>query len=852
MIFNTKLMSKWWVMLVLLPAFALCVACGDDPTGNDDPAGEDDPTEEPGTKPDEKPDEEYEDIKVVGGKVRFYLKEKENSTRTSTGLSKRDWAKSNVIVNGKSYGVLLTDEETPRPYVEVNESGSYSATLVTSESNKWYGSSTYSDIKLPYSQFRHTAANTIKSFPMYASYSKETGNKLIFNDGFALVMLKLKGSAKISSVKVENPAGGVIAGISNFIPSKGYYTINKGMNFAVLNCTNNGDFVKLSSSKATNFWVMVAAGNYSQGLKITICDSGHLAMFCTTEAINLKAGDVHVIEKDYSPDADLAFFEGFDNFVWGGDLMNGEEGIGFAPTADKMGIESGMDLTGYEDAFTEVTYDNPGTGFIQSNTWADVNGKTVGESHQMSESYIKSRNIVDVRCMFRTQEHPGYIAVGAGNTFRGILTTPRALGMKSIGQMKVTIRFALQVGFTGNLLTNAVDGGVITAATLNGKAIELSESNLKYETVSSILTTPNKTLVIPSKIADKKDWNTLELIINGATSGTCIYIADESSSSGVHGVYIDSIEARQIDEWGKKDGTLRVMLWNILCGMWCDQHNNYDNFVAWVKKYDPDVCIWCESESLYHDAPAVSSLKEGEKFLPNGWASLCTRYGHTYTAIGGNRDGFPQTVTSKYKISTVKRITDTDKSGKPVSHGAGHFTIEVNGKKINIVTLHMWPQGYAYGVNGTANQEADKANNGGDYYRQHEMQYIVNNTVNLPANAGEELWIFGGDTNARSRHDSWYYSYAQDSPAYLTHDVVLNQTNLKDAISDYYPRNYFMSSTYASARIDILYLSPKMFDRIENSIMLIDDWNAPHKDGNVRDYYAPSDHRPVLIDFNMN
>ena len=164
----------------------------------------------------------------------------------------------------------------------------------------------------------------------------------------------------------------------------------------------------------------------------------------------------------------------------------------------------------------------------------------------------------------------------------------------------------------------------------------------------------------------------------------------------------------------------------------------------------------------------------------------------------------------------------------------------------------MWPQAYGFGISGTANQDASAARNEGHIYREHEMQYIVNQTVNNPANANEEYWIFGGDTNSRSRLDAWYHKYADDFIGLTTHDVVRNQTNLKDVICDYYPRNYFFSSTYASARIDFLYVSPKIFDRIENSIMLIDEWCRPRKDGNVRDYQSPSDHRPVLIDLNMN
>ena len=189
---------------------------------------------------------------------------------------------------------------------------------------------------------------------MYASYSKETGNKLIFNDGFAMVVVKLKGSAKISSVKVENPLGKAISGIASFMPSKGYFTVNKGFDFVAMNCTNKGEFVALTSTKESYFRLMIAPGNYTEGLKVTICDADRGAMFVATEALNLSAGDVHTIAADYTCDKDLIFYEGFDNFVWGGDVMKGEAGFGFSPTAETMGVASGAELTGYEDAFTEV------------------------------------------------------------------------------------------------------------------------------------------------------------------------------------------------------------------------------------------------------------------------------------------------------------------------------------------------------------------------------------------------------------------------------------------------------------------------------------------------------------------
>ena len=845
MIFDFKTMRRIFAMLVVMPMFALCVACEKGPA---EEQGGKEPTEEPNEKPNGG-DDKYEDIKVVDGKVRFYLSEKENSTRTATNMTARDWAKSSVIMNGKTYAVALTEGENPRPYVEVDEATNYNLSLITASSSKWYGGSTYADVKLTHSQIYHNAISNIKSFPMYGSYSKETGNKLIFNDGFAMVMLKLKGAAKISSVKVEDPSGKTIAGVASFMPSKGHYTMSKGFNFAVLNCTNKGEFVQLSESKNSNFRLMIAPGNYPEGLKVTVCDSQRGAMFVTTEPLNLSAGDVHVIDRAYACDPEIAFYEGFDNFVWGGDVMKGDAGFGFSPTADAIGIDGGTALTGYEDAFAEVAYNNPGSGFIQPNVWDQVSGKTVGEAHQMSESYVASRNIGDWLYMYRVQEFPGYIGSGvATSKGRGMINMPQAACMKGIGDVKLRMRFALQAGFSGNLEFSIAYGGVIKSATINGKAVAFTADNLQYRSETSTAKfTIDGSFLVNSSATAAGQWNELEVLISGATDGTKLNFQNGAQSGANLGIYVDEIEFRKVKDW--KDGSnLRVLYWNIQNGMISDQHNNYDNFVAWVKKWDPDICIWCESETIYKDK---SGSGTSSKYLPDGWAQLCTRYGHTYAAVGGNRDNYPQTITSKYPIKTVKRITDTDQKDRPVSHGAGHFTIEVHGKKINFVTLHMWPQQYGFGV-ATADRDASAAAKEGDHYRKHEMQYIVDQTVNLAANSGEEYWVLGGDTNSHSRTDDWYRKLSTSDPTKLiTHDVVLNQTNLKDVVNhrDCYGEK---GNVWFRSRIDILYASPKMFDCITNSIMLMDSWADEmgawewHKD-----FRDPSDHTPVLVDFKL-
>lgn len=821
---------------ILLSVFTF-VMCGEDPTtgnGNDDNgpnnAGDSD---------------SYEDIKVVDGKVRFYLSEHENSPRAASGMSARNWTTSKVVVNGKEYEIQFTDEQEPRPFADVDASisGRYDAILLALTSSQWYENSAYSDVRLSHAQSFHMMSAHIRSFPMYASYSKEHGNKLIFNDGFAMIVLKLKGSAKISSVKVASPDGKAIAGLVNFMPSKGAFTIKKGFDFAVLNTTNKGNFVQLDAAKATTFRVMIAPANYAEGLNITICDSKRGAMMLTTPALNLDAGDVHSIEQEYSCEEGLVFYEDFDNFVWGGDVMDGEKGFGFSPTADEVDIDSGTALTGYETAFHEVAYDVPGTGFIQPNAWTSVSDKSVGESHQMSDSYVASRNIADMVYMFRTQEHPGYIAVGAATQDRGIFQTSIFKRVKTIARTKIIVDFALQPAFDGELLLQILDGGVIESASINGSPIELSAANLSYRYNVSICNIKKEQVEIPATLTAPKEWNRLELTVNGVTDGSKLYIADNISAKGVHGIYIDRIEVREIEEWGKKSGTVRVLLWNILAGMWCDQHNNYDNFVEWVKKYDPDICIWCESETIYYDNPSKETMPEGERYLPKHWGELAARFGHNYAEVGGNRDNYSQTLTSKYPITVVNRITDTNVKGNPISHGAGHFTINLNGKKLNIVTLHMWPMAYALGTS-TSNTE-------GDQYRAFEMQYIVDNTVNHSNYAGEEYWLMAGDTNAHSPLDSWYYGYEDDDTRLLTHKIVRNQTNLKDVIGDRYPANHFMESYPTHNRIDFIYVSPAMFGRIDNGITIIDEWCRPRRNGNVRNWYAPADHRPLLVDFVM-
>lgn len=75
---------------------------------------------------------------------------------------------------------------------------------------------------------------------------------------------------------------------------------------------------------------MLAPGDYPSGLKITISDSEHRAMEHTLTTAQLTAGKATSVTLKYAPDADLVFYESFDNFVWGGNIMGGQESTGYA------------------------------------------------------------------------------------------------------------------------------------------------------------------------------------------------------------------------------------------------------------------------------------------------------------------------------------------------------------------------------------------------------------------------------------------------------------------------------------------------------------------------------------------
>lgn len=299
-----------------------------------------------------------------------------------------------------------------------------------------------------------------------------------------------------------------------------------------------------------------------------------------------------------------------------------------------------------------------------------------------------------------------------------------------------------------------------------------------------------------------------------------------------------------------KGKELKLLYWNIQNGMWSDQGNGYDGFVKFVKDLDPDICVWCEAESRYVTDSAVKMQMPEDQYLPWNWDILAARYGHRYTLICGKRDTFPQVITSKYPLKIVRRVTGNG-DDIIVVHGAGWAKVDLGREgELNIVTLHTWPQRYAYMAE---DRKASAAEQGGDVFRSREIQYICEQTIATVPGAEKQNWLMTGDFNAISSIDNYHYEMDTSDKAFLVHDYVRNNTPYIDVIERFYP-DEFCKSTLSGKRIDFVYVTPALFDKIITARHLYEGFAESRRDPRGKDvgnFCHPSDHYPILVTFKL-
>ncbi len=295
-----------------------------------------------------------------------------------------------------------------------------------------------------------------------------------------------------------------------------------------------------------------------------------------------------------------------------------------------------------------------------------------------------------------------------------------------------------------------------------------------------------------------------------------------------------------------KTQEIKILYWNIQNGMWADQGDDYDNFVEFVKSEDPDICVWAEAESRYRTGTMEKMAGSEETYLPWNWDLLARRYGHDYTLVCGKRDTFPQVITSKYPLRIVKRVTG-DGDDIVVVHGAGWAQVDLGDAQLNVVTVHTWPQKYSYLAE---DQKASAAEQGGDVFRSTDMKNICEQTILSQEGAEDELWMMLGDFNARSSIDNQHYQMDPSDKAFLLHDYIRAYTPYVDLIEKQYPGS-FEHSTNNGKRIDFIYMTPKLYDKVTGSATIREGYPKSERLEGMSNFCTPSDHYPIVVTLNL-
>lgn len=298
----------------------------------------------------------------------------------------------------------------------------------------------------------------------------------------------------------------------------------------------------------------------------------------------------------------------------------------------------------------------------------------------------------------------------------------------------------------------------------------------------------------------------------------------------------------------KPENNLRVLYWNIQNGMWDGQRDNYDRFVNWVSNQNPDICVWCEGGSYLLTESSKTSPKD-ERYLPAGWPELARRYGHEYVFVSGVRDPFPQIVTSRFPIDTIGRFIGSSPDSVVV-HGSGWAKVKVKDKDINFITVHLQPQSYWRYIPDEKKEESSR-NYGGEMYRKMEMEWIFNHTVNTVGSPENDLWVLLGDFNARSRKDNFKYKWSLSDPRFTVHKYIEEVAPyFYDVVAEMFPE-IFCPSHSGNSRIDYVYVTKPLLKAVRKVIATPDEYTEPVSAG-VAKYKRPSDHMPIIVDFNLD
>lgn len=248
---------------------------------------------------------------------------------------------------------------------------------------------------------------------------------------------------------------------------------------------------------------------------------------------------------------------------------------------------------------------------------------------------------------------------------------------------------------------------------------------------------------------------------------------------------------------------MRLISYNILEGMKMDTTKGKQEFVAWIKSYDPD----------------IMALEECNKFTQASLEEMAHAYGHPY-AVLLKTTGYPTAITSKYPIVDVQKVTDN------MTHGFIICKI----KDLNVIVLHLNPHKYKK--------------------RREEIQVVLKTIAAAPS---QKKWMVMGDFNSLSPLDSAVHiknkllehlqQQEQKNPILETlidHkqlDYQVQQSILDYGLKD---TGHYKdpSGQYKGTRIDYIYVSKDLLPDVTTTHFIFDAFTAHH-----------SDHHPVIMEF---
>ncbi len=817
---------------------------------------------------------------IEGEKIRLYLGVDEDAEDSRTSLSEISvvWSENDrVLVNGALYNVAY--DENGAPYLDVLHAndGSYVAYYPGDYAQF---TSAPQHFKLNPMQFYVENSFGPDANPMCATINMAVVSEkptLKFKSMCGVLALNISGDAEIESIYVEDQTGAIVSGTFTYDASAQKLvepTFSAATQVArpgvVLNCIGtDGRGVQLSGA-GTMFYIVMPARTYASGLKIRICDTENKCMTIdsrTSRTIHMGS-ILFTPEIKYAPAANCVFEEHFDLMVWGGDYMGGgAKGRGFTPLA--ANTPATTSVTGYERTLYISTYTYPGTEFMSTS-----NTDYTEFAHQMSESYLRSRGVYSCPWLLRVDERPGYIGVGARANGCGRYRTAPFATLSGASKVAVEFRMSFTAGAEVALDAILRNAGYISEAYVDGVEIAVTSDRYQYtystdEQTGKLTGVAKFTLKcadvgVPKTVAVTKNWHTVKLVVNDAYADTALefYPSVEEPIAKL-GFFVDDIVVTKIKD--QSGDMLKVLSYNIQNGMWADQGNNYDNFVAFVNKHAPDICLWQEARTIYKTGTSTGFttgtadklILAASNFLIDynhdlKWGHVAKRYGHTNWDYGAYQDNFPVviTTTSAYPINLVQTLgarskgTNKQTAVAEVSHGGLHAKVD----GVNYINLHLWPQQYGRNV-AEADREASAANNEGHAYRKGELEYMFGKTVWNDKYSSETKWVMAGDFNSRSRLDENYYKYGLSSPLYWAQDVILDRTEFIDIMSVVFGS----TCPFGSSRIDYVFASPEMMKRVVR-IRFIDkeDEFTTREKPEGWPFHKYSDHRPIIVEFDMS